>query len=375
MPKPTKQKQAGSPKLQLGLGKGILKQSTLLDTPKKKTATTAKPPPATAMDTSDDDNDNGWPALPTATPMDIQGTPPDNTTPHIADASTIQMAAAKDSIEDVDSDTMVTTPSELPKAITPATPAPKESTRKLVVFDATNTVVEDNTIRKQLAPVFENTSKHKTTLFIKVRLLVENQPSEPTSAAWTKLKELGEILIQQDPSMIIYKYRQTTKDERDACTKLSQLPTTITSIQSYMNGFRPSTEGGNVWGNLRIGINGKAEEFLENASQEANMRKFWLRKAPLQVADTDYAEWLYLSTEAMHPEDTADHVNLFIKFHCAKEGRPAFMIACERRMIWDDKAKVTKEMMIKEKQAKKALHFVCEKERVKDATKFICAWL
>ena len=80
MPKPTKhQKRAGSPKLQLGLGKGILKQSTLLDTPKKKTAPAAKPPPATAMDTSDDDDDdddNGWPKLPTATPMDTQGTPP-----------------------------------------------------------------------------------------------------------------------------------------------------------------------------------------------------------------------------------------------------------------------------------------------------------
>ena len=76
MPKPTKQKRAGSPKLQLGLGKGILKQSTLLTTPKKKTATVAKPPPAKDMDTSDDDEDNEWPKLPPSTPMDIQGTPP-----------------------------------------------------------------------------------------------------------------------------------------------------------------------------------------------------------------------------------------------------------------------------------------------------------
>jgi hypothetical protein len=64
------------------------------------------------------------------------------------------------------------------------------------------------------------------------------------------------------------------------------------------------------------------------------MRKFWLRKAPLQVADADYARWLYLSTEAMHPEDTMDCVNSFIKFHCAKEGHLAFMIACKPRMIW-----------------------------------------
>jgi hypothetical protein len=77
----------------------------------------------------------------------------------------------------------------------------------------------------------------------------------------------------------------------------------------------------------------------------------------------------------LHPEDTADWVNSFIKFHCAKEGRPAFMIACERRMIWDDRAKATKEMTIKEKQAKKALHFVCEKDKVKDTIEFVRAWL
>jgi hypothetical protein len=58
------------------------------------------------------------------------------------------------------------------------------------------------------------------------------------------LKELEEILIQQDPSVIFFKYKQTAKDKRDACTKLSQLPTTITGIQSYMNSFRPSLEGG-----------------------------------------------------------------------------------------------------------------------------------
>ena len=222
--------------------------------------------------------------------------------------------------------------------------------------------------------MFENTARRKSTLFLKVRLPVESNPKEPTTAARAKIKELGEILLQQDPSMIIYKYKQTCKDERDACSKLSQLPTTITGIQSFLNGFRPSAEGGDVWGNLRIGINSKAEEFLENASLEANMRKFWLRKAPLQAADTEHVGWLYLSPEAMHPDDTADSVNAFIKHNCAKHGRSSFVIACERRMIWDDKAK-SKDLSVKERQAKKALHFVCEKGREDDATSFIRGWL
>jgi hypothetical protein len=96
-----------------------------------------------------------------------------------------------------------------------------------------------------------------------------------------------------------------------------------------MNGF--------LWGSLRIGINKKAADFLENASQEANMRKFWLQKAPLQAAETEYAGRLSLSHKGMHPEDTANSVNAFIKHNCEKKGqRTPFVIACERRIIWDE---------------------------------------
>jgi hypothetical protein len=72
---------------------------------------------------------------------------------------------------------------------------------------------------------------------------------------------------------------------------------------------------------------------LENASQEANMQKFWLRKASLQATEMQYAGWLYLSHEEMHPEETADSINAFIKHNCKKKGRTTFVIACERRMI------------------------------------------
>jgi hypothetical protein len=133
---------------------------------------------------------------------------------------------------------------------------------------------------------------------------------------------------------------------------------TITGIQSYMNGFCPSLEGGDLWGSLQIGIK-KAAVFLENASQEANMRKFWLQKAPLQAAKMEYAGWLYLSHEEMHPEDTVNSVNAFIKHNGKKKGCTTFVITCKCKMIWDDKSAKSKDLTIKEKQAKKALHFVC----------------
>jgi hypothetical protein len=115
--KTNKAEQAGSPKLQLATSKDILKQRTLLESSKLKKP--ANDPLITAMDM----DDNDWPLLnaSTDTTMEIQEMAPDPTTPHIKDA---------------DGNTMVTTPSEPPKAITPA---PKESTRKSVVFDATNT--------------------------------------------------------------------------------------------------------------------------------------------------------------------------------------------------------------------------------------------
>jgi hypothetical protein len=179
-----------------------------------------------------------------------------------------------------------------------------------VGFAPVNTVVDTgdslDTVCKQLAPVLTTTSKCKTTLFLKVHLPIDKKPKDPTSAACLKLKELGKLLIVQDPTAIFYKYKQTSKDEKDACTKLSLLPTSITGIQSFMNGFRPNSEGGDLWGNIRIGINVPEGDFLDNVSQEAYMWQFWVRKSPLQVADSDYAGWMYLSPEAMDPKGTSN---------------------------------------------------------------------
>ena len=174
---------------------------------------------------------------------------------------------------------------------------------------------------------------------------------------------------------MIYRYKQSSEDEIDACTQLSQLPTTITGLQAFMNGFRPSTEGGDIWGSLRIGIDTPAADFLDNVAQEAFMRKFWVRAAPLQVADSDNAGWLYLSTEHLDPITTADSINTFIARYCARKGRTPFTVACERRMIWDDKAGANSKLSVKERNAKKAMHIVCEKGRQQDTAAFVRGWL
>jgi hypothetical protein len=266
--------------------------------------------------------------------------------------------------------------------VDPPLPAAAPASKPSVGFASTNTVIDpgsDNdktqSVRKQLAPVFSKTCKRKTTLFLRIRLPVDKKPRDPTNAARLKLKELGELMIEQDPSTLIYRYKQSSEDEIDACTQLSQLPTTITGLQAFMNGFRPSTEGGDIWGSLRIGIDTPAADFLDNVAQEAFMRKFWVRAAPLQVADSDNAGWLYLSTEHLDPITTADSINTFIARYCARKGRTPFTVACERRMIWDDKAGANSKLSVKERNAKKAMHIVCEKGRQQDTAAFVRGWL
>ena len=84
--------------------------------------------------------------------------------------------------------------------------------------------------------------------------------------------------MNQDPTILLLKYKQSTKEEKDACTKLSMLPKTITGLQDFMNGFHPTAAGGNLWGNIRIGFNSDpGGSLVANASQEAFMRKFWVK--------------------------------------------------------------------------------------------------
>jgi hypothetical protein len=75
-------------------------------------------------------------------------------------------------------------------------------------------------------------------------------------------------MINQDPTTLFYKYKQTHPDEKDACNKLSQLPTMIAGIQAFMNDFQPSPEGGDVWGYLRIGINLDPAKFVDKCRRK-----------------------------------------------------------------------------------------------------------
>jgi carboxypeptidase C (cathepsin A) len=61
---------------------------------------------------------------------------------------------------------------------------------------------------------------------LNVCLLVDQKSKDPTTAGSLKLKKLEELMINLDPTMLFYKFKETHNDKRDACSKLSQLPMT-----------------------------------------------------------------------------------------------------------------------------------------------------
>jgi hypothetical protein len=158
-------------------------------------------------------------------------------------------------------------------------------------------------------------------------------------------------MVQIDPTTILYKWEQTSPTEKDACVRATHLPTTITGIQSFMNGFRPKPEGGAMWGSLRIGFNSPPDDFFQNLYEEGRMHGFWTKKAPLQTSETECSGFLYLSVESMHPEDFAAHVNNWIAKWAPKYKRTPITIAFEYKPIWDDGAK-SSDLPPKQRKAK-----------------------
>ena len=188
------------------------------------------------------------------------------------------------------------------------------------------------------------------------------------------LKRFMETMIQIDPTAIVYKWRQSSPEEKDACPLPTQLPTTITGIQSFMSGFRPKPEGGAMWGSLRIGFNSDTADFFANLEEEGRMQDFWSKQSPLQTADTEYAGFLYLSLESMHPEAFSHGVNAWIMRTAPLLKKKPITIAFEYRAIWDDGPK-SNTLPPKERRAKKALHVICATGFADSAQMWVRAFL
>ena len=200
-------------------------------------------------------------------------------------------------------------------------------------------------------------------MFMRVKLPIPDHGqrlnTEATKESREFLKRFMETMIQIDPTAVtIYKWRQTSPEEKDACLLPTQLPTTITGVQSFMSGFRPKPEGGAMWGSLRIGFNSDTADFFANLEEEGRMQDFWSKQSPLQTADTEYAGFLYLSLESMHPEALSHRVNAWIMRTAPLLKKKPITIAFEYRAIWDDGPK-SNTLPPKERRAKKALHVIC----------------
>jgi hypothetical protein len=219
-------------------------------------------------------------------------------------------------------------------------------------------------VQQRLAPTFTTSNARTNGIFTRLKLPVpshtKNPTKEATKEARESLKLLIDTMVQINPTAILYKYKQSNLVEKDACARSTHLPTTITGLQSYMNGFHPKPEGGAMWGAVRIGFNSNPDNFFINLYEEGNMHDFWTKKSPLQTVKTEYCVFLYLSVESMHPEDFAIATNQWIQLVAPKLKRAPLIIAFEHRAIWDDGPK-SNDLPPKQRRAKKALHVACKK--------------
>ena len=266
------------------------------------------------------------------------------------------------------------TPSPAPPRshyVSPATPPPSRTQRTNVGFSETRTEISESvqddgstyaSVAQRMAPVFASSNTRAHSMFMRVKLPIpdhgQRHNTDATKESREFLKRFMETMIQIDPTAIVYKWRQTSPEEKDACLLPTQLPTTITGLQSYMSGFRPKPEGGAMWGSLRIGFNSDAADFFANLEEEGRMHDFWSKLSPLQTADTEYAGFLYLSLESMHPEAFSHLVNAWIIRTAPLLKKKPITIAFEYRAIWDDGPK-SNTLPPKERRAKKALHVIC----------------
>jgi hypothetical protein len=195
------------------------------------------------------------------------------------------------------------------------------------------------TVTQRLAPVFVASNARTHMLFIRMKLPIPDHTAKPnpdtTKEGRESLKLFMETMVQIDPTSILYKWQQTKPDKRDACVRSTHLPTTITGLQVFMNGFRPKPEGGAMWGGLRIGFNSDEADFFANLQEEGRMHDFWSKKAPLQT-DTNFCGFLYLSLESMAAELFAVVTNDWIARTALKRKTTPITIAYEYRSIWDD---------------------------------------
>ena len=277
-------------------------------------------------------------------------------------------------------------PPKTPEQVTPSSPPPNP--RPSIRWGANDTNIAEEladdgtaitTINQRRAPIFVASNTRTHTFYVKMKLPLAPNKSGPnpnaTKDGRDSLKSYFQLLIQIDPTALLYKWTQSNPEETDACTIPSHLPQTLTGLRAYMQGFRLKPEGGPLWGTLRLGFNSDPADFFYNLQEEGKMLDFWSKKAPLQAAKTDYAGFLYLSQECLNPDDFALFFNAFITRLAPKYKRKPITIGCEWKAIWDDKHTKDKELSAKQRRYKKALHIVCQSGYEDAATTWTRAYL
>jgi hypothetical protein len=150
---------------------------------------------------------------------------------------------------------------------------------------------------KNLASVFTGAvlKETKNSVFIKAMFPVDSNLKDPVKAARSQLVEYFKMIQSVDKSAALLKWGKETGTSSASCTKPSDLPATLTGLQSFADQFRPTPDGGNTWCSLHIRVTMNLGDFCSELAEQARIREWVAKKHALQTAYTETG-WVGSST-------------------------------------------------------------------------------
>jgi hypothetical protein len=230
---------------------------------------------------------------------------------------------------------------------------------------------------KSLAGVFSAALVRKHTLFLNIMFPTTPSKSDPTKTARAQLMNYIIMLQEVDETALLYRWEQISATEADACLKPAALPTSLTGLQSFAHQFRPNTDRGDCWCQIRVGFTKDPDEFMAELRAQAASRKWIAKKQPLQMAFTKHVGWLNYFPQETDVNFWAAIINCWFAVNFPSDSRrPPIEIGLEYRAILDGLGQdARKRMTDKEKWAKKAVHVVCKRGKKLQVTAMVRTFL
>ena len=232
-------------------------------------------------------------------------------------------------------------------------------------------------------PALGGSRKRKHELLIMVRLdipaLDKRRPQEDMIFLLREAIKgwLDFLKNSVDGSTQLYRYIKRHDDERDAVSKGSEIPKTITGIQSYGQNLRFRDETAQaVFGSFRVGFNAEPAVFMNILLKAARGRGMWVQKNALQEANTETVGFLIYSGQNHDPVQFAELLNHYSETRINNKDRSAVRFGAEVRIIFDGAVEEERKARTADQKSQlRAIHVIAAKGEFERARRVMNAYL